>query len=368
MTNDDEEDEAAIQKQLDAELKPKSVLKKSSKDISGTLDASSPLTTAKIISTASAKLSYLMDAIYQHSPTEKILIFYEADNVAYYIAQALECLGIKHLIYAKTLSSARRSQYVVTFNQSEVFRVLLMDVSQAAFGLDMSSASRVYFVNPVFSPQVEAQAVKRAHRIGQTKPVYVETLVLRGSIEEVILERRKELSTEEHNSCKNILDDRTMYDWIRNVRFLDLGAEGDGNGGAGEDRRGTEHQQEQMAKLKTPRLVFGRGVTKIADPDQDLILGDSPDGKAKQKSKIMIKLNVGPAIKFGGEGGDGSGTGDGMSEKAKGKRKVGFADVDHNEYEWNGVRDEGKNGSSEGPTSSEMLGDKVVKRIRFAEN
>lgn len=321
---DDDEDDAVIQKQLDAQLKPKPTLKRSSKpDISGTLDASSPLATATITSTASAKLSYLMDAITLHSPTEKILIFYEADNVAYYIAQSLECLGIKHLIYAKTLSSARRSQYVVTFNQSEVFRVLLMDVSQAAFGLDMSSASRVYFVNPVFSPQVEAQAVKRAHRIGQTKPVYVETLVLKGSIEEVILERRKQLSTEEHNSCKSILDDRTMYDWIRNARFVDLGESGEGEDGV----------EEQMAKLKTPRLVFGRGVGdggRLMDPDQDLILGDSPDGKGKGKGKEKAK------------------------EKAKGKRKVGFAVDDGAEDIW------------EDPTSGSGSGGSGEKKVGFA--
>ncbi|KAG4434725.1 hypothetical protein IFR05_009802 [Cadophora sp. M221] len=340
----DEEDDAAIQKQLDMQLKPKPALKKSSKpDISGTLDVSSPLATATITSTASAKLSYLMDAITLHSPTEKILIFYEADNVAYYIAQSLECLGIKHLIYAKTLSSARRSQYVVTFNQSEVFRVLLMDVSQAAFGLDMSSASRVYFVNPVFSPQVEAQAVKRAHRIGQTKPVYVETLVLKGSIEEVILERRKQLSTEEHNSCKSILDDRTMYDWIRNARFVDLGDSREGEGAV----------EERMAKLKTPRLVFGRGVGgsgRAMDPDQDLILGDSPDrkGKGKEKVKIMIKLKVGPAFKRTDDGVQGT------SEKAKGKRKVGFA------------VDEGEGDIWEDPTSGSGSGGSSAKRVGFA--
>ncbi|KAH7364689.1 hypothetical protein BKA65DRAFT_491871 [Rhexocercosporidium sp. MPI-PUGE-AT-0058] len=338
----DDEDDATVQRQLDAQLTLKPALKKSSKpEISGTLDPSSPLATAKIISTASAKLSHLMDSIALHSPTEKILIFYEADNVAYYIAQALECLGIKHLIYAKTLSSARRSQYVVTFNQSEVFRVLLMDVSQAAFGLDLSSASRVYFVNPVFSPQVEAQAVKRAHRIGQTKPVYVETLVLKGSIEEVILERRKQLSTEEHNSCKNILDDSTMYDWIRNARFVDLGEGG---------------EEEQMAKLKTPRLVFGRGVGgsgREMDPDQDLILGDSPERKGK--GKVKIKLRVSSGVKHTDEG---SGVTEGMSEKAKGKRKVGFAGDD----------DEAAGGIWEDPSlgSGELGGDKGVKQIRFA--
>ena len=253
--------------------KPKSILKKSPK-ATVALDSSSPLASTSIISTASAKLSYLMDKILLHQKDEKILVFYEADNVAYYIAQALECLGIKHLIYAKSLSSARRAQYVVTFNQSQVFRVLLMDVSQAAFGLDMSSASRVFFVNPVFSPQVEAQAVKRAHRIGQMKPVYVETLVLRGSIEEVIVERRKDMSTEEHNKCKSILDDETMYDWIKNVRFQPIPDE-------------KVPGPEQMAKLEAPQLVFGRGAGArgIYDPDEDLVFGEGYTKAKKGKGK-----------------------------------------------------------------------------------
>ena len=101
--------------------KPISILKKSTRgNFAGKLDPASPLASTSIISTASTKLSYLMDRILLHHDLEKILVFYEADNVAYYIAQALECLGIKHLIYAKTLSSARRAQYVVTFNQSQV--------------------------------------------------------------------------------------------------------------------------------------------------------------------------------------------------------------------------------------------------------
>ena len=279
----------------------KSALKQTVKsDVAATLDPSSPLASASIISTSSAKLSYLMDRIMVHHKSEKILVFYEADNVAYYIAQALECLGIKHLIYAKTLSSARRAQYVVTFNQSQIFRVLLMDVSQAAFGLDMSSASRAYFVNPVFDPQVAAQAVKRAHRIGQTQPVYVETLVLKGSIEEVVLERGKAMSNEEHNRCKNILDDQTMYDWIRNVRFFPITTE---------DVPGPE----QMARLQTPQLVFCRGgsrITALHDPDADLVLDDlSPKAKGKRKATFADDMSLRESTPP-------------LSKKTKGKRRA----------------------------------------------
>ncbi|KUJ18565.1 uncharacterized protein LY89DRAFT_717157 [Mollisia scopiformis] len=231
------------------------------------MPSTDPPVSAQLVSTASAKLSYLMDRILRHQSQEKILVFYEADNVAFYIAQALECLGIKHLIYAKTLSSARRAQYVVTFNQSEKFRVLLMDVSQAAFGLDISSASRVYFVNPVFSPQVEAQAVKRAHRIGQTKPVYVESLVLKGSIEEVIVKRREAMNNEEHTKCKSILDDQTVYDWIRNARFRSFPSN-------------EISVQDQMAKLAVPQQLFGRGYSGKLYPDTDFIIDDTSSERA----------------------------------------------------------------------------------------
>ena len=257
--------------------KPKSALKNSKKlEVTGTLDSKSPLASTMIVSTSSTKLSYLMDRIITYQSEEKIIVFYEADNVAYYIAQALEILGIEHLIYAKSLTSSRRADYVVTFNQSETFRVLLMDVTQAAFGLDMSSASRVYFVNPVFSPQVEAQAVKRAHRIGQIKPVYVETLVLKGSMEEVMMERRKDMTTEEHNKCKSVLDDETMFDWIRNVGFLPLPCD-------------EAPGPDQMAKLEIPQLVFARGITRIRDPDAGLVLDSlRPTAKGKKRAQVSF--------------------------------------------------------------------------------
>jgi superfamily II DNA or RNA helicase len=266
---------------IQSSTKLKSVLQKSTADTIWP-QPNSPLASTKLISTSSAKLTYLMQRIIAHHKTEKILVFYESENVAYYIAQALECLHIKHLIYAKTLPSDRKSQYVVTFNQTEAFRVLLMDITQAAFGLDMSSASRVYFVNPVFSPQVEAQAVKRAHRIGQTRPVYVETLILKGGIEEVILERRQDLSQEEFQKCKNILNDEKIYDWIRNVRFIPVSLD---------DVPGPD----QMAILDAPEPIFGRStghtVGAIHDPDADLIMdAQIPGLNGKRKASVFLDV------------------------------------------------------------------------------
>lgn len=141
---------------------------------------------ARIVGTTSAKLSYLISQILKLYEHEKILVFYDGDNVAYYIAQVLELLHIKHEIYARSLAAHLKAEYVVRFDQETRDRVLLMDVRNAAFGLNLSSASRIYFVNPVCRPNIEAQAIKRAHRIGQTRKVYVETLVLKGTIEDKV--------------------------------------------------------------------------------------------------------------------------------------------------------------------------------------
>ncbi|KAK0718714.1 P-loop containing nucleoside triphosphate hydrolase protein [Apiosordaria backusii] len=228
-------------------------------------EIAAPLARTRLISTASAKLSYLIDQVVKYQEQEQIIIFYENDNVAYYLAGVLEILQVQHLIYARGLSPQRRADYVATFNQSSKFRVLLMDITQAAFGLDMKSASRIYFINPVLNPQVEAQAIGRARRISQQKPVTVETLVLRDSVEEVIVQRRNEMTQAEQRKCKSILDDKPIYEWILNAKILPL------PGGDGQPINGPD----QMARLQEPQFLFGRGSGReIGHPDEDILRAD----------------------------------------------------------------------------------------------
>ncbi|KAH7329078.1 P-loop containing nucleoside triphosphate hydrolase protein [Stachybotrys elegans] len=223
-----------------------------------------PLELTHITSTVSAKLSYLVDGIIKYQEKEKIIIFYDNDNVAWYLAGMLDVLQVHHLIYAKGITSERRSQYVTTFHHNDTFRVLLMDISQAAFGLDMRGASRVYFINPVLNPQVEAQAIGRVRRISQQKPVSVETLVLRNSIDEVILERKRHMTQAEHRQVKSILDIRSIYNWIKNATINELPGAHD------------ETPLSQMTPLKEPQRVFGRGFGQHVHPDDGLVLEAAP--------------------------------------------------------------------------------------------
>ncbi|KAK5944498.1 hypothetical protein PMZ80_003780 [Knufia obscura] len=153
---------------------------------------------SEVLGFASSKLTYLCDKLMSH-PDEKAIIFYNNNNTAFFTAEALELLRIPFLIYANTLSVQKRAEYLAKFNVDTETRVLLMDLKQAGQGLHVAAASRAYILNPIWDQAIESQAIKRAHRIGQTKEVYVETLVLKDTFEEALVKRRKEKVEQEQN-------------------------------------------------------------------------------------------------------------------------------------------------------------------------
>lgn len=64
------------------------------------IEIAKPLANTRIISTVSAKLSYLIDAIIKHQNNEQIIVFYENDNVAWYLAGVLEIVSL--LLFFRT--------------------------------------------------------------------------------------------------------------------------------------------------------------------------------------------------------------------------------------------------------------------------
>ncbi|KAM0612106.1 hypothetical protein ACHAPH_001084 [Verticillium nonalfalfae] len=279
---------------------------------------------AELVATASAKMTYLLDAIIEHYEHEKIIVFYENENTAWYIASMLDVIQIEYLIYAKTLTQKRKAQYINTFNNDTKFRVILMDITQAAYGLDMRAASRIYFLNPVLNPQVEAQAIGRARRISQQKAVSVETLVLRGSLEEVIIMRKHKMSQAEHIKCKSILDDRPLFNYILNSGFLPM-PEGQHEGLA------------QTASLRHPQPIFGRGFGRAVHPDEDIWVTDGAIPRATVLDETPTRNGA-------------TGTANGLANRAK---------RPHGE-----VMSPGKPGEPKGEQAEES--EPVSRRIRFA--
>ena len=68
--------------------------------------------------------------------------------------------------------------------QADVF---LISLRAGGFGLNLTEADYCFVLDPWWNPAVEQQAVDRAHRLGQTRPVMVYRLVAQGTIEEKVM-------------------------------------------------------------------------------------------------------------------------------------------------------------------------------------
>src|SRR5690606_38528971 len=89
-------------------------------------------------------------------------------------------------------STRRRGEVIGGFRTGEA-PVFLISLRAGGFGLTLTEADYVFLLDPWWNPAAEAQAIDRAHRIGQERPVNVYRLIAAGTIEEKVmaLQQRK---------------------------------------------------------------------------------------------------------------------------------------------------------------------------------
>ncbi|HEX2311867.1 MAG TPA: C-terminal helicase domain-containing protein, partial [Vicinamibacterales bacterium] len=86
-----------------------------------------------------------------------------------------------------------RQARVDRFQSDPACPVFLVSLKAGGVGLNLIAAKYVFLLDPWWNPAVEAQAVDRTHRIGQTRPVFAYRLVARDTVEEkvIVLQQQK---------------------------------------------------------------------------------------------------------------------------------------------------------------------------------
>ncbi|KDP40524.1 hypothetical protein JCGZ_24523 [Jatropha curcas] len=121
------------------------------------------------------------------SALEKVIIFSQFLEHIHVIEQQLTFAGIKFAGLYSPMHSSNKMKALASFQHDATCMALLMDGS-AALGLDLSFVSHVFLMEPIWDRSMEEQVISRAHRMGATRPIQVETLAMRGTIEERMLE------------------------------------------------------------------------------------------------------------------------------------------------------------------------------------
>ncbi len=130
----------------------------------------------------SAKLERLEEMLEELlAENRRVIVFSQFTTMLDLIRPRLEAAGIS---YTMLTGQTRDRPAAIEAFQAGTAQVFLISLKAGGTGLNLVAADTVVLYDPWWNPAVEEQAIDRAHRIGQTKPVFVHKLVAADTIEE----------------------------------------------------------------------------------------------------------------------------------------------------------------------------------------
>jgi superfamily II DNA or RNA helicase len=135
----------------------------------------------------SAKIDALLPQLREITEEgHKVLVFSQFTSFLSIVRERLEEEGVAYCyLDGKTMD---RAAQVDRFQNDPSVGLFLISLKAGGLGLNLTAAEYVFLLDPWWNPAVEAQAIDRAHRIGQTRQVFAYRLVCKDTVEEKILE------------------------------------------------------------------------------------------------------------------------------------------------------------------------------------
>jgi superfamily II DNA or RNA helicase len=162
----------------------------------------------------SAKLEMLLPQLAEVvEEGHKVLVFSQFTSFLAIVRERLEQEG---LVYEYLDGRTRnRAERVERFQTDKDCPVFLISLKAGGLGLNLTAAEYVYLLDPWWNPAVEAQAIDRTHRIGQTQRVFAYRLICRDTVEQKILElqdRKRDLADAILNADNRLIRTLTRDD------------------------------------------------------------------------------------------------------------------------------------------------------------
>jgi superfamily II DNA or RNA helicase len=134
----------------------------------------------------SAKLDLLMEQLAEVIEAgHKALVFSQFTSFLALVRVRLDAAGIVHE-YLDGQTHDRKAR-VARFQEDPACPVFAISLRAGGTGLNLTAASYVFLLDPWWNPAVEAQAIDRSHRLGQTRAVTAYRVIAEDTVEDKIL-------------------------------------------------------------------------------------------------------------------------------------------------------------------------------------
>lgn len=166
---------------------------------------------------AYAKLEFLIPHLNELvAEGHKSLVFSQFTSMLSIVRQHLDKSGIDYeYLDGQTRDRQRR---VNRFQEDDDCKVFLISLKAGGLGLNLTAADYVFLLDPWWNPAVEAQAIDRAHRVGQTRTVFAYRMICRDTVEEKIAELQKK----KRDLADAILDGGDQSSILKDLSVEDL--------------------------------------------------------------------------------------------------------------------------------------------------
>ena len=144
----------------------------------------------KRVDEPSAKVDALLEQLQEVLESgHKALVFSQFTSLLSIVRARLDERGV---VYEYLDGKTRdRQARVERFQNDTDCKLFLISLKAGGLGLNLTAADYVFLLDPWWNPAVEAQAIDRAHRIGQVRQVSAYRLIARDTVEEKVLELQK---------------------------------------------------------------------------------------------------------------------------------------------------------------------------------
>lgn len=161
-----------------------------------------------------AKIELLMQQLDEVlSEGHKVLVFSQFTSLLSLVRNELTSRGWEYEYLDG--KSRQRAASVKRFQEDANCPLFLISLKAGGHGLNLTAADYVFILDPWWNPAAEAQAIDRAHRMGQQKPVVAYRMIAKGTVEDKIVQlqtSKRELADAIINADQSLIRGLTLED------------------------------------------------------------------------------------------------------------------------------------------------------------